>query len=333
LIIASQGACPATQRQAPTPFASLIAARRVMVLTLRFDPETPPSVALDGSQFPQQQNMKIDATSNGPRIWLTVVSGLIAAAAPLHAADYKEVILADKPFVYYRLNEASNATPAVDELGNHHGIYEGAPAVGVAGAIIAEPGSTAASFSRADKQCVTLTNLGDYGKSMTKGFTVEYWLKTSDATNYQVIMGCANDPGFINDFLVDIGYGKKEGRLRLYYRDDTFHRYEANFYPDGGNTKIFDNAWHLITQVYDPSAAQVEDRVRFYVDGVRQILTVFEGKGPPVSSNFNLPLTLGAMNKRGTIQDHLEGSLDEIALYKRALSPQQILNHYRSAFR
>lgn len=256
-----------------------------------------------------------------------------AMAVSLHASSYKDAILADKPFAYYRLNEASPASPAVDELGTHHGIYENAPSVGVAGAIIAEPGSTAASFSRADKQHVTLTTLGDYGGSMTKGFTVEFWMRTSDATNYQVVMGCANDPGFINDFLIDIGYGKKEGRLRLYYRDDTFHRYEANFYPEDGNTKIYDNAWHLITQVYDPLAAQVEDRVRFYVDGVRQILTVFEGKGPPVSSDFNLPLTVGALNKRGTIQDHLEGSLDEIALYKRALSPGQILNHYRAAFR
>jgi hypothetical protein len=277
--------------------------------------------------------MKIGAISNRPRIWTATLVGFIAMTAPLRAADYKEAILVDKPFVYYRLNEASNATPAVDELGSHHGIYEGAPVIGVAGAIVAEPGNTAASFARTDKQCVTLTNLGDYGESMTKGFTVEYWLKTSDAKNYQVVMGCANDPGFINDFLVDIGYGNKEGRLRLYYRDDTFHRYEANFYPDGGNTKIHDNAWHLITQVYDPLAKEVEDRVRFYVDGVRQVLTVFEGKGPPVSSNFNLPLTLGALNKRGIIQDHLEGSLDEVALYKRVLSPQQILNHYRAAFR
>jgi hypothetical protein len=274
--------------------------------------------------------MKIDMMLNGQRLCAAVAACSMAMPMSLHAS-YADVILADQPFAYYRLNEAQDTYPAVDEQGDHHGTYEWGPNVGVAGALIGEPGNTAVSFSRAKRQFVQLTTFGDFGTNMTQGFTVEFWLKTSDAKTYQVIMGTTNSPNFVTDFLVDMG-GKKPGRLRLYYRDDEWRRYEANFYPDAGNAKIFDDAWHLITQVYDPQTKDVNDRVQFYVDGVKQTITVYQGKGVPSSSNFNQAIALGAVNKRGVVEGHLEGSLDEVAFYKHALSPQQILSHYRAAF-
>jgi hypothetical protein len=276
--------------------------------------------------------MKTNVTLNGQRSWIALVACLLATVAPLDASPYSDLILADQPFAYYRLNEAQDSYPAEDEQGNHHGTYEWGPDVGVAGAIRGEPGNTAVAFSRAKRQFVQLTTFGDFGTNMTQGFTVEFWLKASDARTYQVILGTTSSPSYITDFLVDIAYGKKPGRLRLYYRDDQWRRYEANFYTGPGTAKIFDDAWHLITQVYDPQTPDANDRVQFYVDGVKQTITVFQGKGVPSSSDFNQALTLGALNNRGAVQGHLEGSLDEVAFYKHVLTPQQILNHYRAAF-
>src|SRR5690349_11292565 len=111
--------------------------------------------------------MKTNVTSNGQQSWAVVAVGLMAMTMSLHASPYDDVILADNPFAYYRLNESSNVFPATDEQGNNHGTYEWSPDVGVAGAIMVEPGNTAVTFSRAKRQFVQLTTFGAFGTSMT----------------------------------------------------------------------------------------------------------------------------------------------------------------------
>ncbi len=247
------------------------------------------------------------------------------------ASTYSSAVLSDNPYAYYRLDETSNLDPAVDQMSLNNGAYVNGPTVAVSGALVNDVVSTAVSFNAAASQRVLLTTLGNFGSSMTSGFTVEYWLNDSNSTAYQVILGSANSGGYNTNFLVDIAYGSQAGRLRLYYRDDAYKRYEVNFYPSGGNVNIYDGAWHHIVHVYDPSAALLADRVLFYVDGVRQTAAVTQAGGVPASSNFNQPMTLGAMNLRGTVQYFLQGSLDEVALYKGKLSAARVLAHYQAA--
>ncbi len=259
----------------------------------------------------------------------TAVLGL--GGSGVSASTYSSAVLSDNPFAYYRLDETSNLDPAVDQMALNNGAYVNGPTVAVSGALVNDVVSTAVSFNAAASQHVLLTTLGNFGSSMTAGFTVEYWLNDSNSTAYQVILGSANSGGYNTDFLVDIAYGSQAGRLRLYYRDDAYKRYEVNFYPTGGNVNIYDGAWHHIVHVYDPAAALLADRVLFYVDGVRQTAAVTQAGGVPASSNFNQPVTLGAMNLRGTVQYFLQGSLDEVALYKGKLSAARALAHYQAA--
>jgi hypothetical protein len=248
------------------------------------------------------------------------------------AADsYKETILHDDPFAYYRLDERNVAQPVADERGNHPGTFQNDPALAVPGALANEPQSRAVTFRRAQAQYAWLTNFGQFGSRMTNGCTAEYWLKTGNATDHQTIFGVANGPGYINDFLADIAYNGTRNRLRLYIRDNRWNRYEVNFQAGGQNANIFDNAWHHIVHVYAPKAAELEDRVVFYIDGVRQKVAVLHKGNAPVFANFNHPLTLGAMDLRGKQPDHLDGSLDEVAFYTTPLSAEQVKRHHAVA--
>jgi hypothetical protein len=102
---------------------------------------------------------------------------------------------------------------------------------------------------------------------------------------------------------VDIGYEGIPKRFRIYCRDDHENRFGADFFPEGKNINIYDNQWHHIVHVYDPKAGSLNERVLLYIDGARQTLTVFRKNGVPAFSDFNVALTLGAMDLRGSESD------------------------------
>jgi len=270
--------------------------------------------------------------------YLSLLTVVVLVTFPLHveaqgSMSYADTVLDDNPFVYYRLDESSVTETVEDEMGTHHGSFQNNPAVAVTGALLTDSVNTAVCFDRIQSQYIELTTLGDFGSRFPDGFTVEYWLKTNDSNNHQMIMGTANSPGFITDFLVDIAYDGYIGGLRSYFRDDHWKRYNTWFFPEGGNIDIYDDAWHHIAHVYDPSASAVEDRVIYFIDGVRQTVDVdlISDIPPYDSSNFNHPMALGAINLRGSIRYYLNGCLDEVALYTRPLTVEEVRSHYQAA--
>ena len=248
-------------------------------------------------------------------------------------ASYVGAVLADNPFAYYRFNESTNTSPVVDQRGGNPGTFKNVPTVPVPGALPSDVAGTAATFSRTASQYVQLTTMGNFGSTMGNGFSVEFWMKTTDSTDIQSLYGAANSGGFLTDFISDIGHAGVAGNLRLYFRDDGNHRYETISSLGGGNVNLFNNQWHHVVQVYDPAASALADRVLFYTDGVRQsaTVTIAGGGANPTLSDFNVPMALAADNTRGTIGDYYQGSLDEVAFYTTTLSAAQVLNHYQAA--
>jgi hypothetical protein len=77
------------------------------------------------------------------------------------------------------------------------------------------------------------------------------------------------------------------------------------------------NAWHHCVGTYDGVAA------RLYIDGVLKA-------GPTVCPYTKNPSAVAGIGHLASVggANVLNGSLDEIAVYGYALSPQQIANHY-----
>lgn len=256
----------------------------------------------------------------------------LSLPASVHAGAYADKVLGDTPFAYYRLDETGNTVIAADQVGRHPGNYVNSPTKGAAGAVVGEKSNGAISFKKTDNQYIELSTMGNLGSSQAGGYTVEYWLKTSETASFQAVMG-VNNASTREAFAIDLNYGGVAGRVRLYHRDPNNNRFESNFYTSTKtNRNVFDGAWHHVVHEYEPGAP-AEKRVRMYIDGVRQTNDYLPSPGTPANADYEFPLTLGAGNNRGTIQDFLNGSLDEVAFYKHVLPENAIGAHYTAGSR
>jgi hypothetical protein len=148
-------------------------------------------------------------------------------------------------------------------------------------------------------------NLSDFNE-----FTLEAWIKTS-TNDYMVIVG--NSP-FGNSPNAR-GYGMRvdgvSAQLNMRLGNDTDGT-EINVI---GTTSLNDNEWHHVVGTYD------KVNLKVYVDGVQEGSTAFTENilynGAHVGIGAN---TVGA-----TLFD---GTIDEVKIYKRALSREEIRTHY-----
>jgi hypothetical protein len=96
---------------------------------------------------------------------------------------------------------------------------------------------------------------------------------------------------------------------------------------------MFDDTWHHIVYCFDPTVSLVQDRVSFYLDAQQEAVssTTLADGTPDSFSGFVYPMILAGWNNRGTIQNFLDGSLDEVAFYTRPLSAEEVASHYNAA--
>lgn len=139
--------------------------------------------------------------------------------------------------------------------------------------------------------------------------TVTAWVKTSQATG---------SAGLVNKYLSGAFNGWQislyNGDVRVFYFADA-----ANYIWDGGDGLdggfIADGNWHYIALTVDASGGNL------YVDGV--LKSSLGWTGTPAAPTSRQPLMLGYYP--GTGPKMLTGELDEIALWNRSLSSDEIL--------
>jgi len=132
----------------------------------------------------------------------------------------------------------------------------------------------------------------------TTKFTVVAWIKTSSNLEWQTILGswgCGWN-------VLAVHYGKL---LYSYYLDRVGTLYFT------GQTYINDNKWHMVTLVYNTF-----NNIRLYVDGR------FDNNVPTSSSSGG---PVGPFYRIGTNGcGYFPGIIDEVRIYNRALSEEEI---------
>jgi hypothetical protein len=251
--------------------------------------------------------------------------------------QYSSVVLAKAPVGYWRLGETWGPT-AADTSGNgYDGTFFGNPTFGQPGAIVNDP-DTAIGCNG--------TNSGDYVEILDPGcaafsqptsglgLTVEVWMRP-DAL---VFPGQTDDP-----YIHWLGKGmpaRFEWALRFYSQDATRpNRISAYIWnPAGGlgagayfQDALVPREWIHIVACYEAGDKDTlpPAGVHIYSNGVHRL-------GPPspgtLYRNYNIvpahgtaPLRLGT---RDSLSYTLTGGLDEVALYPRVLTPDEILENY-----
>ncbi len=90
------------------------------------------------------------------------------------------------------------------------------------------------------------------------------------------------------------------------------------------STRFDDTEWHHVVGVFD-GAAQI-----LYVDGRLDAWQVVRRANPESSAE---PIVLAAQTSGGSTTGFFNGSLDEVAFYRHALTPDRIIAHHRAAGR
>ena len=212
---------------------------------------------------------------------------------------------------YWRLGEQSG-TDLADRVGGHDATAQGGVALGAAGALQEDP-DTAAAFDGTSAAAAAPIDL-----SASSQVTVEFWLKWNAYANDDRL-AMELTPNFNNNgggFLIDPNASAPAGSFGVAIGRNASRNNAYFARPDAG-------AWHHYAFVLD-SAAPAAQQVVPYVDGQAVPFTkTASGTG---AGNF-AKSTLYFMS-RAASSLFGAGTLDEVAIYDRALGAEEIAQQY-----
>jgi hypothetical protein len=144
-------------------------------------------------------------------------------------------------------------------------------------------------------------------------FTIETWIKAGTQASYANIIHREEGNSKIA-FRIDAPATTNANKLVLEYRGTTGSVSKTVVGP-----VITDNAWHHVVVTDDRT------NVTMYVDGVQVAQNISNTAAAFVSSTWRI----GAYGT-GSANENYAGSVDEVALWKTALTATQVANHYNA---
>ena len=255
--------------------------------------------------------------------------------------DYSGLVLAKGPVGYWRLGEAAGPT-AADASGNgYDGTYIGNPTFGQPGAIANDPDAAIGCNGPDSGDYVEIPDPNSAAFSQPtsgQGLTVEVWMRP-DALTFS---GQTSDP-YVH-WLGKGAPGRYEWALRFYSQEATRpNRISAYIWspgnPLGGEgagayvqDELVPGEWIHVVACYEPGDKDTDPPagVHIFKNGVHRL-------GPP--SRGTLYSTYGITPAHGTaplrlgtrdLGSFLIGGLDEVAVYPRVLSADEILENYNT---
>jgi hypothetical protein len=230
--------------------------------------------------------------------------GLFLSGGPVQA-DYASTILADSPIAYYRLDETTGMI-GHDSVNTLNGLYLGGVTLGAPGALVGDS-DTAVTFDGSNKgHLLVLSTVGD------ADFSIEFWMNTTEdsligAQAYQGTGLVWSDiAGVANDWIV--GYLNNSAAFFTGNPDDTI----------SGTTLLNDGTWHHIV-----ATRVLGGDKNLYVDGQVEANGVTNSN--PLNTNAVIAIGGNTLDNR-----YFTGSMDEVAIYQSALTPAQVLAHYKA---
>jgi hypothetical protein len=254
--------------------------------------------------------------------------------------SYREVVLAARPVAYWRLGEKSGTT-AHDASGHQHdGRYVNRPRLGLPGAISGDRDTSIGLDGAEARSYVEIASSRDFSVATSgKGLSVEVWLRTPARLDFA---GQDSADGPYVHWLGKGEPGNSEWALRFYSSKSktrpnrisayVFNREAAKGKKNLGagayfQDKLKPNAWLHVVATYDPPT-QKNARAQIFRDGK---------PSPHNGSSGTLYRSFGVVPKAGTtpvrlgtadLRTFLSGGLDEVAIYPRVLTRQEIARHY-----
>jgi len=220
-------------------------------------------------------------------------------AAPRAPTDYDAVVLADSPVSYWRLGEPSGGV--VDMTGGTAGSTTGSVTRDVTGALLnGDDGAIDFDGSTGGINIPDQTKL-DFGNGP---WTIELWVTVDSHKDYSTLIG------------------KESGAYQLSVKSNgsIILVRAGNVVEFTASTALTLDEWHHIAWTRTGSA---NSQNHLYLDGVEVALS---GGGTTYTDNAQ-PLHIGYEGPDG---ENTDGSIDEVALYRRALTQADVARHHQA---
>lgn len=203
---------------------------------------------------------------------------------------------------YWSFDEGAG-TIAYDSVGSNDGTIYGATwTAGIVGGALSFDGDG------------DYINVGDVPSlDISSALTLEAWIKTDKITNDTIIS--KDDDAGNREYYFGVSYdGNHPGRVRWTLKTSSFQFRDSS-------TVVNDSQWHYIVGTYDGSY------LRTYIDGVEDTTSPVAQTG--LIPNTSAPFWIGAKPNIG-YEQYFRGVIDEVAVYDRALTSDEIRNCFAS---
>ncbi len=236
---------------------------------------------------------------------------------------YTEPIVTDGLVSYWTFDKQDIAGGTVKDVwGENDGKIVGDPKV-VAGQV-----GDALEFDGSDDY-VNLTNLGDFGEKVGAS-TFEAWVKTSFKKEWTTLFKVL-DQGCNMAWAIDVNRSAKAG---FPFAADIVHYYVRQKSAAGCNAiaveiefALSDGKWHhIVFGIVDPGNSEVS----IYMDGEPQEIIEGDVKKLDTFIPFVEPVYIGAANNRGNVERHFPGVIDEVRIYDRPLTADEVTRNFKS---
>ncbi|HEV2693967.1 MAG TPA: LamG-like jellyroll fold domain-containing protein [Verrucomicrobiae bacterium] len=267
-----------------------------------------------------------------------VMLNVQARAVNVSSNGYAKMVLADRPVAYWRLDEPTGSTTAVDAVGSFDGTYAPNSGTFTFNTPTGIPHDADTAIGMTGGAVVTIP----YSLEINPvgAFSVDGWFKASSATtggnDYRTVFSSISNP-----------YGAgPSGWLVYQTAANNWSWWPYNGFYAGVQLTDLDqvvpNQWYHLALVYDGTT------FTFYVNGVAKASGTDPGFTPngnvPVNgaNNYNynynttpgLPVGSGNMVLGQRVDNSFNpfsGTIDDVAVYNKALTAQQVQNHFLNA--
>ena len=223
--------------------------------------------------------------------------------------SYASVVVTDGPEAWWRLDDPVGSTLMADAMGRHDGTYVGSGVtLGAPGVVANGPSNTAASFDGSE-------SFGDvpYSSALNSSeFTIEAWVLLTDSSVSRSPISTFDTTAHKGIFFKSNPDGSLESDVGL---NDNYLWY----YSPLGN--ISNAKWTYLVSTFSTSDGQIN-----YQDGEQ-----VSGPYDDFVRNGKFDFLIGGVGTNFQGIARWQGSIDEVAVYTYALTPDQIRNHYVQA--
>ncbi|HXI69267.1 MAG TPA: LamG domain-containing protein [Verrucomicrobiae bacterium] len=283
---------------------------------------------------PSQSGYQYAVTVNGPFSSTLVPAATLTVqprAVNVPLTGYGAVVAADQPVAYWRLDETTGAATAVDAVGSFDGFYT--PNVGSITYGVLPPGipnDTDPAATIANGATIQVPFAPELNP--TTPWSVETWVQPSSLAanggDYRVVLSSEYNlfPNPYNGWYI---YQQPNGTF-------AFVPQPGNVFLSAGS--LVANNWYYLVVTDDGT------NFKMYINGVLAVAPLpvaganFIPNGAGVNPDGTAGITPGLGNtvlgqRTDGAFNTFEGTIDDTAIYKYALSPQQIQNHFLNTTR